>query len=179
MRPSALSGGRHLVHACQVTDIIEDVAGSATPAATRRGPVWLMAALAAVVVVAAVAIGVVVTRGESSAGAQQFTSTERACQQWTTGYTPARGGSAPTAGWCTAMTDWMRQQLHGGHLTGPMMWSDATSMRTTCRSWMSSSSVATSGISPQACDDMVAWMGQHAGSWSGWMMTGHMMGHSP
>lgn len=112
--------------------------------------------------------------GGSSAGAQQVTSTQRACQQWAAGYSLS-AGTAPTGGWCTAMTGWMREQLHGGHITGPMTWNDATSMRNTCRSWMAKGPPAASGVSPQACDDMVVWMAEHAGSWSSWSAAGHMM----
>ncbi|HVA75424.1 MAG TPA: hypothetical protein VNF71_12770, partial [Acidimicrobiales bacterium] len=104
-----------------MTATVEDVAGPPAPTSTasRRRAIWLMAGLAAAVL-AAVTIGIVVTAGGSSAGAQQLTSTQHACQQWTGTYAPSLGG-APAGGWCTAMTDWMRQQLRGGHMTGAMM----------------------------------------------------------
>jgi hypothetical protein len=160
-----------------MTDTVRDVAGLSAPRPTAgpRTSIWLMTALALGVLVVTITLGVLLTRGGSSASAQQLTSTQRACQQWTAGYTPS-AGSTPTGSWCTAMTDWMREQLHGGHMTGLMMWSDATSMRNTCRSWMATGPAAASAVSPQACDDMMAWMTQHAGSWSTWMMTGRMMG---
>ena len=135
-----------------------------------------MAGLAAAVL-AAVTIGIVVTAGGSSAGAQQLTSTQHACQQWTGTYAPSLGG-APAGGWCTAMTDWMRQQLRGGHMTGAMMWGDATAMRDTCRTWMSTGPAA-AGVSPRACNDMVAWMASHADNWGSWMMGGRVMGQGP
>jgi hypothetical protein len=130
------------------------------------------------VIVAAVTIGIVVAGYDRSAAAPQLTSTARACRQWTDSYAPSVG-SAPTGAWCTAMTLWMGQQLHSGHMTGPMMWSDTTSMRNACRQWMSSGPPAVSGVSSQACDDMVTWMAQHAGNWASWMMTGRMMGQGP
>jgi hypothetical protein len=144
------------------------------PGLKRRGTIRLIAALAAAVVVA-VTIGVVLTRHDSPAGAQQLTSTERACQQWTGTYAPP-DGTAPSGAWCTAMTRWMGQQLRSGHMTGPMMWGDAASMRSTCRLWMATEPAASSGVGPQACDAMVGRMAQHAGSWSSWMMTGRVTG---
>ena len=132
-----------------------------------------IAALAAVVV-AATTFGLVAC-GNSSTGAAQLTSTGRACQQWTGSYAPS-DGNVPTRAWCTAMTAWMGQQLHSGHVTGPMMWSDANTMRSTCRQWMSTGAAASSGVSPQACDDMAAWMADHEGNWDNWMMTGRVMG---
>ena len=159
-----------------MSDALPYVPGLSAPEPTTRRRIKIrFIAVVAVVIVAAVMIGVVLAHHDSAAGAPQLTSTERACQQWSGSYTPS-DGSAPTGAFCTAFTSWMGQQLHSGRLAGPMMWSDTTAMRSTCRRWTSTGPAAASGVRPQVCDDMVTWMAQHAGNWDNWMMTGRMMG---
>lgn len=149
--------------------------GPSGPATSRRTRIGLVVGLAVAVVAAATTIGIVLSRGGTPAEAQQLTSIQQACQQWSVTYTPSVG-SGPTASWCTGMTDWMRQELRSGHMTGPMMWSDPSTMRATCRQWMATRPSSASGIDPQVCDQMVSWMAQHAGNWGTWMMSSRMMG---
>jgi hypothetical protein len=142
------------------------------PARSKR---FAALAVAVVVAIAAVILGIALTRGGPSAGAAQLTATQQACQQWHSGYTPA-AGDAPTTAWCSAMTDWMRAQLRSGHTSTAMMWGNAAAMASVCRQWMSTGQGGAAGVNPQVCDDMVAWMTSHVGNWNRWMTAGHMMG---
>jgi hypothetical protein len=142
------------------------------PASSKR---LAALAVAVVAVIAAVTLGIALTQGGSSAGAAQLAATRQACQQWSSDYTLAAGG-APTAAWCSAMTDWMRTEFRSGHMSAAMMWGNAGALAGVCRQWMATGPAKAVGVSPQACDDMVAWMTSHVGDWSRWMMTGHMMG---
>ena len=152
------------------------------PKVRRRRPLMLVIGLAAAVVVAAVAVGIALARDDNSSStnavaARQLASMQQACQRWTGSSAPALGDTSASAS-CAAMTDWMGQQLQGGHMTGVMMWGSATTMRDTCSQWMATGPSATaSASSSQAwCDAMVTWMGQRIGNWDDWMMNGRMMG---
>jgi hypothetical protein len=128
-----------------------------------------------------VAIAVALSRNNgSSTGSltnQQLASMRLVCQQWTGGSAPSLG-NGPASASCVAMTNWMAQQLRGGHMTSMMMWGSATTMRDTCRQWRSQggSGVTSSANAQVWCDGMVAAMQQRIGDWNGWMMSGHMMG---
>jgi hypothetical protein len=160
-----------------MTDTLQQSPSASSPEPTvkRRTATRFAVGVAVAVVVVVVTIGIALSRGATPADAQELASIQRACQQWTGAYTSS-AGRGPTAAWCASMTDWMRQQLSSGHMTGHVMWSNPSIMGSTCRQWMATGSSATLGINPQACDQMVTWMIQHVDNWDTWMMSGHMMG---
>jgi hypothetical protein len=155
--------------------------------ASRRST-WLLAVGLAVIILVAVSVGIVVFRGNNSSStgtaasqplaSAQLTSVQEACQQWAGSSAPTVGNGSPSSAWCTAMTNWMGQQLRSQHMTGAMMWGSATTLQTTCQQWMAAGSGATGGgtASPAWCGQMANWMAQHVGDWGNWMTSGNMMG---
>jgi hypothetical protein len=87
-------------------------------------------------------------------------------------------GTLPASTACSAIADWMGQQLGSGRMSGSMMWGSPSALGATCRQWMGSGSrTAISGTaSPAWCDYMVNLMEQHVGNWDSWMTQGNMMG---
>ncbi len=152
----------------------------------RRRSTWLAMGLVATTLVA-LAVGIVVFRGNDStstanAASQQLasvqlTSVQQSCQQWSGSSAPTLGNGSPSTAWCTTMTNWMGQQLHNGRMTGAMMWGSATTLQNTCQQWMAGSGSTSGGTaSPAWCGQMVNWMAQHVSNWDNWMMNGNMMG---
>jgi hypothetical protein len=159
----------------RVTDTLSTVPDGTSPVRHHTWRVILIVLVVAILVI----IGVIVFSGGSSGvtAEQQLASVRYACTQWSGNAAPGLGTtSASTA--CTTMADWMNEQLRGGQMSGPMMWSSSASLGATCRDWMSTESRASvSGTaSPAWCDEMVGWMERHVDGWHGWMMTGNMMG---
>lgn len=154
----------------------------------RRSSTWLLAVGLVAILLVALGVGIVVFRGNdpSSTGnaasqqlaSAQLTSVRQSCEQWSGSSAPTLGNGSPSTAWCTAMTDWMGQQLRNGRMTGATMWGTATTLQTTCRQWMAAGSGSTSGgpASPAWCGQMADWMAQHVGNWGNWMMNGNMMG---
>ena len=140
-------------------------------------PQWpLVVALIAGVLVIAL-IGILVANETSSLGtstSRQVAAIRQACGQWVG--SEHMGAAAP----CSAMADWMGQQVAEGHVADRMMWGDAGAMAGSCVQWAdATSSGAVDGISPSVwCDRMSSWMEGHVGNWSSWMMTGGMTGGS-
>jgi hypothetical protein len=157
-----------------VTTALKESSDGTSP--VRRHALWLILIL--LVVAALIIVGVIVFSSDSSGvSEQQLASVQRVCGEWTGNSAPRLGtSSASTA--CSAMADWMDQQLRNGQMTGPMMWGGATTMGSTCRQWMDTDSRASisSTPSPGWCNQMVSWMEQHIGNWGNWMMNGNMMG---
>ena len=147
----------------------------------RRRRAVLSAGLAVGLLVAAIAVGVGVSRDDnpSSPGALaplQLASMQQTCEEWTGASAPHLGGASASVA-CVAMTDWMSQQLRSGHMTGTMMFGSATTMGAACSAWMATEPAAiASGSTQPWCDDMVTWMTQHIGNWDEWMTHGRMMG---
>lgn len=144
----------------------------------------LIAALAGAGVLAAVTVGVMVARDDGNdttlavQPAAQVASLQQGCQQWLA-QDPAR---AQTPTWCTGMTDWMSQHMAAAGSGPQMMWGGPDQMRATCRQWATASPSATGAVNGvDRCEDMVDWMSQHTGTWSGrgdwgdWMMHGPMV----
>ncbi len=157
------------------------------PRARRRGT-WLLAISVMATMLVALAIGIVVFRGNDSSStgnaasqqlaSAQLTSVQQSCQQWSGSSAPTLGQGSPSAAWCTTMTDWMGQQLRNQRMTGATMWGSATTLQATCQQWMAAGSGSTSGgtASPAWCGQMANWMAQHVSNWGNWMMNGNMMG---
>ena len=147
----------------------------------RRGLPWLVAGLVALLVTGG-AIGLMAASDDdpnatgAATGTAQLASIQQACGHWRSGYA---GSQAPSAGWCTAMAEWMASQTNGGHMTGSMMWGDPDRMRDSCQRWMSTNPNASLGSSTGAsawCSAMVESMAQN-GAWNrGGMFGGPMMG---
>jgi hypothetical protein len=142
----------------------------------RRHALWLI--LIGLIVAAVVIAAVIVFSSDSSgvADRQQQATLQRVCGEWSGISAPELGTSSASAA-CSAMADWMDQQLRNGRMTGPTMWGSATALGSTCREWMdtgSRASISTS-TSPRWCSEMVSWMKQHIGNWNDWMMHGNMM----
>jgi hypothetical protein len=139
------------------------------------------------VMLVAFGMGIVIFRGNDAsstgtAASQQLASAQLAsvtqsCQQWSGTSALAFGGGSSGTTRCTAMTDWMGQQLRNGSVTGAKMWGSAAALQATCEQWMAGSGSASGGTAaPAWCGPMANWMSQHMGSWSSWMMNGNMMG---
>ena len=158
------------------TDVHEARSSLPDTGGLRPWWLWLLA-----LIIAAVAVGVAATRGDSSRssvsspGTEQLASIQQACVQWREG--PA-GSAAPSSAWCEAMVRWMSDEMRSGEMMGSMMWSDPQQMLATCQRWMSSSQWADRSTprTPASCGQMVDWMTRHIGDWDrwdgGWMMNG-------
>jgi hypothetical protein len=157
-----------------VTTALKEMSDGTSP--VRRHALWLILILLAVATL--IIVGVIVFSSDSSGvSEQELASVQRVCGEWTGNSALSLGtSSASTA--CSAMADWMDQQLRNGKMTGPMMWGSATTMGSTCRQWMDTVSRASISTTPSPgwCNVMVSWMEQHIGNWSDWMMNGNMMG---
>jgi hypothetical protein len=135
--------------------------------------------LVVAVIAAVVAIAITLsddTPSTTSLSAIQIAAIQKTCLQWSGGSaaSPVSGGtSAGTA--CRSMTGWMDEQLHSGHMNGPVMWGNPTALGATCRQWMAAGPGSGETSSSAWCDQMVAWMTQHVGNWDNWMMNGQMM----
>jgi len=142
------------------------------PSPPRKWTPWIIG-LVAVFVVGGVLTGVLLTRGSGDqVSSQQLAELQQACSQWKTS---SSTGATPSD-WCSNMIGWMSDRMDDH----PGMWASPESMQATCQEW---SAANPGGVSEGKrivwCDDMVAWMQQHAsqwGSWNSWMMHGPMMG---
>ena len=162
-----------------MTSTLHESAPPQSPERSRnRRIAWYVGGIA--LIAALVAIGLIVFRDDSSSSgslaAKQMASINHACQQWTAGSAPALEGRSASET-CTAMSDWMNQQLQNGHMTSGMMWSSAATMRATCEQWMATSHPAVGATTAQSwCGSMTSWIAGHIGDWPDWMDSGHMMG---
>jgi hypothetical protein len=156
------------------------------PRARGRSTSLLAVGLAAIMLVA-VGVGIVLFRSNNSSSTRiapsqlasaQLTSVQQSCEQWVGSSASTFGNGSPSSAWCTAMTDWMGHQLRNQHMTGAMMWGNATTLQTTCQQWTAAGAGASSGgtASPAWCGQMANWMAQHVGDWGNWMTSGNMMG---
>jgi hypothetical protein len=144
------------------------------PPRPRSWAPLIVVTVIALVVAAAVAIGVSLTRSGggtmmSSGSPAYAASLESACERWV-----GVGDDAPDDRWCRDMVSWMRD----GHGMFGMMrnswrlrWDDPDELVGACRAW-SDDSAGDRGPA-RWCDDMVEWMRGHmrAGP-HGWMMRG-------
>lgn len=147
---------------------------SAAPPPWRKRVAVLAVVGLVVVAIAAFAVNRNTTGdagGTQALGAQRITATRTACEQWLARAGPATG-SKPGPGWCSGMTGWMSDQMAAGHMEGTMMWNGPQSMGDACHQWTATTpAIAASATAASAptgdCDQMVAWMSQHMGQWSG------------
>ena len=152
------------------TGVLEE--RSSAPTARPQWP-FVVAIVVGVLVIAV--IGVFVANETSSIGTsttRQVAAIRQACDQWGT------NERTNAASECSAMAEWMGQQVAEGHVTARMMWGDAGAMAGSCVDWADASSVdSINGTTPAAwCDRMTSWMEGHVGNWGSWMMQGGMMG---
>lgn len=136
-------------------------------APSPRPPVpWRIIAGVVVAVAMTAGIGLALARDDGSrSDGSRLAAVQQACQDWMNDRGSVAGSDATL---CSDMTGWMRDRMHGGRMTGSMMWGDPESMRDTCTQWMSTGPAEIDD--PEAwCDDMVGWMDRRAGSWDDWM----------
>ena len=134
--------------------------GASAPA--PRSP-WRRLVLIGVVaaVVLAVAVGVVLARGNDAANLDDQTRAatqqiEQACRQW---HRQSPSGDLPAA-WCDDMAARMGSQAGTGH----MSWADPERLRETCVAAFDQGEL--SHDQPVgACRDMVDWMARHPDQW--------------
>jgi hypothetical protein len=144
---------------------------------TRTGPSWPVLVLVTVTAIASagVASAVWTTPGGGTAPkvidpAVQLATVEEACEGWTdeTGRTLAGDDDR-----CAGLTGWLSDAMTRTGKSPWMLWGDPVKLRTMCVGWL------TEGPPPDLdhrdgvtwCDDLVAWMIEHAGEWrdrGGW-----------
>jgi hypothetical protein len=156
---------------------------SSSTEAPKHGPrlAWLIAVAVGIVIAVLIGAATAARGGDSSNNPSlttpQLASMQEACIQWHDGYV---GDAAPPSAWCDDMIGWMTGQLRGGHMMGPMMWSDPDQLRSTCQAWLRSGAGGGGTHTTAWCSQMVEWMTAHMGAWDrwdqGWMMNGPMMG---
>ena len=147
---------------------------SSIPTSRSQWP-FVVAILVGVLAIAL--IGIFVANETSTIGTsptRQVAAIRQACDQWGT------SDRTNSAAQCSAMADWMGQQVAEGHVTARMMWGDAAAMAGSCIDWADASSAdSINGTAPAAwCDQMTSWIQGHVGSWDHWMTPGGMMGGS-
>jgi hypothetical protein len=153
-----------------------------------------------VVLLAATAVGAVALQRHDTAAdaAPQIGWMRQGCAQWAA--SAASQGNPVGTDWCASMTSWMNDQMGQGQMgqgpmgqgqmgqgpmgqgqmgqgpmVGSMMWQTPQSMQATCQQWASSGNAPAGVDAPARCAQMVEWMTQHMGDWTGWMARGPMM----
>jgi hypothetical protein len=79
------------------------------------------------------------------------------------------------------MAGWVTDQWRSGRMMGSMMWGNPERLTSTCVRWMAASPAfaGSTGDASSWCQQMVGWMTDHRGDWTGWgsgWMNGPMMG---
>jgi hypothetical protein len=151
-----------------------------TSSRVRRPVAVLVIALVAVVAAAGVAIGWLIARDEGNQtttadSTAQVASVQQACQQWLIDSATQAGSAA----WCSSMAEWMSEQMAANRMGPQMMWGDPDQMRETCQQWLTDRPAGVDVDAQQWCDDMVDWMDEHMGEWSGRNEWGDWMDHGP